>query len=104
MKKLLTGILLALSISVAPAHADNRGAICMKLYELAATIMEARQVGVTLPDMVNASGDDPFTMDVIKNAFKVSRYNGEDYQQKAIDRFAEKYYIACIEGKARRGD
>lgn len=96
MNKLLTGILLALSISVTPAHADNQGVACMKLYELAATVMEARQVGVTLPDMVNAIGDDPFTMDMLKNAFKVSRYNGEDYQQKAIERFAEKYYLACV--------
>lgn len=104
MKLKFAALALALSVCVS-AQAEEKPTpeqSCAETYELAEVVMKARQVGVKLPDMMEAVADDQMALFLIREAYAQPRFNVEENQTKEIQRFAEQYYLVCL--KVARGE
>lgn len=97
MKKIIA-ILFALTATHATAS-DK----CDIVLEYAVSIMEARQIGVSAPDMMKAADDAKVAGSLMRaltvDAYKQSRYDSESIQNAAIEDFGYKHYLACIQQK-----
>lgn len=87
MKKLLAA---ALMLAASFAQAD----ICVDIHGLGAVIMQHRQHGTPLPDLLAAT-DSELAKALIIQAYKQPRFATEEYQAKAIQDFAEALMPEC---------
>ena len=71
---------------------------CSTLAELAEFVMEARQSGVDVVDMVGATPHDSLARDVVLEAYSHPRFTLREHQLTIIQRYREAWYIACIDG------
>jgi hypothetical protein len=95
MKALLLTVALLATATTAQAE-ESKGELCLAIESQASKIMEVRQKGVSLKDVLELSQDDYFRGVAIL-AYKSPRYNGDAYKQRAITEFANKAYINCLE-------
>lgn len=93
MKKLLIASLLF----TAPAFAQTNLEICSKHHKLAEVIMTERQDGWPLPEMIDRRGVNEVAQNMIMDAYRVGRYNSEDFKRKKISAFANKQYLWCMD-------
>ena len=102
IKTLKNGIgLLALLLSVNPVRADNWLQTCTVIESLAKDIMQSRQQGVTVPELVNALKLDNergqrLYWQMINRAYDFPRYPLQEKQQKAIGEFANQVFVECV--------
>ena len=94
MKKLLTATLLTASLSVS--------ANCDDIAGLAKTVMETRQSGVSMSNMMKVAESDKGALGRIMKgmtiqAYKKPAYHGKELQQRMINDFEDKWYMLCIE-------
>ena len=90
MKKHIFGLaLLAASATTwaDPGSCENTGII-------AAKIMEARQLGIPISKLLQAV-EGKAAEAMVHQAFDVSRFQTDEYQQKAIRDFREKWEVTC---------
>ena len=90
MKKHIFGLaLLAASATTwaDPGSCENTGII-------AAKIMEARQLGIPISKLLQVANDKT-TEAMVYQAFDVSRFQTDEYQQRAIRDFREKWEVTC---------
>jgi hypothetical protein len=91
MKKHIFG--LALLAASATTWANDPGS-CENTGIIAAKIMEARQVGIPISKLLQAV-EGKAAEAMVHQAFDVSRFQTEEYQQKAIRDFREKWEVTC---------
>ena len=95
MKK-IAAILLALISTNAVANPK-----CDIVLEYAISIMEARQIGVSAPDMMKAADESEVAGDLVRaltiDASKQSRYDSESIQDAVIEEFAYRHYLGCLQ-------
>lgn len=110
--KLITAAFLALTISTGAlaAKVDDPDAVCTALGEMAASFQNSRQLGVPLAtaagtlDGVDLSGV-PGLKDVVRqimfDAYKQPRYEGEAMQQAAVDAFQADVMEKCYRATSK---
>ena len=112
MKKFLLAA--ALTISTASnAKVSNVEEYCNSMYELAETIMEARQNGMTMKKskeiIVTTVSDDENLVGIANSlvnwAYSKPMYNSEEFKQNETNKFAEEAYYSCkdaMRGKKKK--
>lgn len=87
MKKLIASLLFAFSV----AQAEE----CQVVAEAAATTVVARQNGANLSRMLELSKE-PYLRQMVLAAYEEPIYAAEHYRKNAVQRFVERYTIACF--------
>lgn len=94
----ITAVIATLGVFVPKAEASvepPQEEYCMPFYEAGAMFMRLRQDGTTLPEMLDMYKDAPAVFPMIKNTFRVSKFDTPKYQQEAVNEFAESQYNRC---------
>lgn len=109
-------ILLAAAISAmmaAPTYAqvaessiDDSG--CRFAMDLSEVVMKGRQLGVPITEPVDNfvgaledKAEKDMVMKLILDAYDEPKYSTVEYQQEAVDEFANRYYLACMQSEMR---
>lgn len=92
---MLKPIILTLTLLATPLAAETEDDNCKQLGVLAARIMEARQVGVPLSDMMEIVKGNDLLQALTIAAYQSSRFNTDAYRQEAITDFRNKVEVAC---------
>lgn len=100
MKKLLltaaAGIIMAGS-----AYAGDIGK-CVSVGEFAGKVMQIRQNGVKMSEIVNRLGHDNPLLSIVIDAYDTPRFRTEDYKEAAITKFENKYYMECVKYERKK--
>jgi len=88
-------ILLTLALVSTPLAAKEEQASCEQLASLAEVIMDNRQQGVPLVDMIKTT-DNGLIREIIKMAYKRPQYP-EGYRDEPITDFQNDIYLECLE-------
>lgn len=82
--------------TVAGLHDLYKGLDCMVVYKDAKQVMDVRQLGAPLPEMMEAVGDWHVGQLLVQRAFKRSHYETQKYKDRASKDFAEQEYGRCL--------
>jgi hypothetical protein len=96
MKKLLlAAVLIAVPFTTQAESAKFE--ICEGYSSLAETIMEGRQVGVSMAEMVKivTSNDSETGLDLIMRAYKLPRFSSDEMQQRSAQDFGNDVFLDC---------
>ena len=74
---------------------DEIGHKCEVIHRSAAAIMTAYQRGVPIVEALGVAEDDKLMRDMVLEAYDSTRYTPQDFQQRAIERFANEWAVAC---------
>lgn len=97
LKTIITTITLAIATPLA-AETDVP-ATCKDLGQLAESIMEARQSGVTLSRSMEVAEGSDFTQALVLAAYQTPRFNTDEYQRESITDFRNAVELACFEAQ-----
>lgn len=78
-----------------PALAEDK--LCDNAEKYAATVMELRQDGARLKDVMDRATSNTTKLITIM-AYKVRRSHTDEYKKMRVDDFANEVYLACLEG------
>jgi len=92
MKALILAILMALST---PTLAAVTPKLCSDLSETAATIMEKRQGGASMSQIMEIVTDSKIMQEIVIEAYEVRRHPAPMWQEREIDDFRDKWYLTC---------
>lgn len=101
MRKTLGLLLATVVITAAPAAAKVDNRVCPQIGQLAKVIMESRQIGVPMSEMMTTmieSGEkrvDELMEQMIKEAYRRPRYHSEVNQQRAAEDFQNELESMC---------
>lgn len=95
MKKLLITTVLLASFALSAEEATSN-ANCSSLEALSREIMTSRQVGVPLSKMLEITGTDALSKQIVISAYSISAYRSKEYQERAVNNFANTYLLECI--------
>jgi len=95
MRKLMIVIVL----SVFSIGASAQQVSCEKMHEVASMIMEVRQQGVPITEIIKATSSSPSFHALIREAYKKPLYNTTTYKEEAINEFANSVYLICMESE-----
>ena len=112
MKKLILAATLTIS-TASNAKVSNVEEYCSSMYDLAETIMDARQNGMTMKKskeiIVTTVSDDKNLVEIAKSlvnwAYSKPMYNSEEFKQNETNKFAEEAYYSCkdaMRGKKKK--
>jgi len=89
---------LILSIIAMPLQAGDWRKTCGSVGELATTIMESRQSGVSMAKMMGAvSGEENSLAEkLIISAYDSPRYSTERMQKRTVEEFRDEVYLECV--------
>ncbi len=97
MKKLFF-IVIMVMVTVATAHANDE--VCEKQANLAAQIMEIRQMGLPMSDQLAVSARHPNSKaifdEMIIYAYSKPRFNTEKYRKDSISEFRNEVHFWCL--------
>ncbi|MGX9996688.1 hypothetical protein [Vibrio sp. JZG120] len=79
-----------------PLRAEEWMEICEKYGSLATSIMNNRQVGVSMSKMMEAVDGDKLLQNLIIEAYDSPRFSTDKMQKKATERFRDDTYLACV--------
>lgn len=113
MKRMLMVLCLA---AIVPAHADEfeevkeKHGFCTELSELAETIMDARQNGVSMSSLMDLTLKKRGTsklekhlsniqLILIQEAYAMPRFHASENIRKSVQDFKNQTYLLCIEPK-----
>ena len=94
-------ITLVLYIMAMPVQAADWRETCGKFGELATTIMENRQSGVSMAKMMEAIAggeENPLIEKLIISAYDSPRYSTERMQKRTVEEFRDEVYLECVKG------
>jgi len=91
MKALVTAIALLVSFGARSATVD-----CNNVAEFAEVIMEARQVGVSMPKAIELANGSKLLEKIIVDAYEVPHYSTQEYRSRKISDFRDSWYLACF--------
>ena len=86
--------------SAVAAESGEQEINCEQYFDLGKKIMEGRQAGVPMPDMIKIAGDNAFFRAMVITAYERGRYSTEKYQNRAISDFANEIYMVCVKGSS----
>ena len=93
MKKLLLAATLLLAFNAsAKLNIDN----CYQLEELAGVIMEARQAGSTMGEMIKLADNHKLTEALVIDAFEVPLYETAEYKEREINKYKNTVFKMCF--------
>ncbi len=72
---------------------------CQQVGDLAATVMGARQRGVTLSAMMQTAEGSPLTTEMVRQSFDEPRYRTEPHKARAVADYREKWEVSCFASK-----
>ena len=86
-------LIVALALATPLAHAIN----CQEVGTLAAKVMEARQVNVSMSNMMKIAQDNNNSLmkTMVIEAYEKPRFSTEEYQNNAIQDFRSFWELAC---------
>lgn len=98
MKKIFVCVAIVFAVTISSAQASE---ICDAQSKLANTIMEARQNGMPMRQMMNIVGNDgdestKLSRILVKAAYEVPRYHSEDMKARTATEFSNEVYLMCI--------
>lgn len=76
----------------------NERSACLAAYDLAEMVMNLRQAGMALPDMIEAAESEKGSREmvaIVEDAFSRPNYEMEENKDKAVKSFAESWYTTC---------
>lgn len=90
---------LMLLFATAAYAEDSPADICEKWAELAGKLMEFRQMGGSMAEIIGKSGmaDDSIYRQMVIKAYKTPRFGSEGYRREAVQDFANEIYLGCFE-------
>ena len=97
MKNLI--IAAALTLSLTAFAEDPQTDVCDQLNIMAEAIMEARQSGVEMRDMIRITREENmpgYVTEIIIRAYEMPRFSVERNKQNAIKDFQNEIYLQCI--------
>ena len=105
MKKLILVATLTVASLISNAKVSNVEEYCSSMYDLAETIMSARQNGMTMKKskeiIVTTVSDDKNLVGIAKSlvdwAYSQPKYHSKELQKYSTNRFAERAYYGCKE-------
>lgn len=99
MKALNTALIssvMALSLPVLAEEKEDD--LCTVIEKHATVVMNSRQSGMKLSEMLKIMKD-AYSVQVVIRAYKTPRYNSEKYQLRAANEFANTLHLECLESK-----
>jgi opacity protein-like surface antigen len=94
MKKLLIVAALTATLSAPAFAADKPKNRCVEIYNLAQAVMEVRQRQVSI-NLVMGESPSETLRPIVIDAYSQPAYSGDEYQKSSVDKFANKYALAC---------
>jgi hypothetical protein len=100
MKRLLLAAALLMG---GVAHAEDENVhTCELVHRMATTVMGAYQGGVPIVQALSVADKSELMRAMVLEAYDSTRYTPQDFQQRAIERFANEWAVACY--KQMEGD
>lgn len=94
VKSVLCVVALAVSVSV---HAKKPGPeVCDDLYELAFKVMNLRQNGTPVSELIALTGGNKIANAIVIAAYEETQYSTREYQIRANKEFANRVFIECF--------
>ena len=93
MKKLVLASAIAMGLSLNVSAEEM--SFCEEFEDLSRTIMDNRQSGIPMSTQYNLVDSD-LIRKVVVLAYKVPEYSSEEYQQDAVNKFANAAFMQCI--------
>jgi hypothetical protein len=98
----LAALGLVVCVAVLPAWGKDTGS-CENTADTAKSIMEARQVGMSMGKILNMS-ENKVIHEMVFQAYEVPRFQTDEFQQRAISNFREKWEFDCLKSeRAKKG-
>jgi hypothetical protein len=95
VKKIFVCVAIVFAVTVSNAKANE---LCEAQSNLASTIMDARQNGMPMLDMMKAVGPDaPLAKILVRAAYDSPRYHSEEMRTYATTEFSNEVYLMCVE-------
>lgn len=69
---------------------------CKAYHELSSTLMEAHQIGVSMPKALEALEGDSLSVEILQEAYSYPRFSTERYREEAKRDFSDKVYANCL--------
>ena len=96
--KALIGVVMMCVAGGAVAADESKLVRCTSYAELAQQVMEARQIGVPLGDLIKTSTNADLFTPLFMLAYDEPAYRTEENQNRAISEFYADQFIACMKG------
>lgn len=101
MKKAIVVVLVGFVMATSSVHAEDNYQFCDKVAKLAERIMEARQKGVKMRDLIRDFNKEKnmwtsLSISLTKSAYDSPRFGTEKYQKKAETKFSNRIYGQCL--------
>ena len=68
---------------------------CKEVYETAVIVMNLRQSGVSMPDLMGWTDGDELSTLMVETAFETPLYSTDEFKERAIASYSEVFYKAC---------
>jgi len=81
-----------------PARPPTKQERCANVAQLAETVMQQRQRGASMRELMSRVPDNDVARRIIMAAYEEPRYNTREYQQNEIRDFENKYFLECMRG------
>jgi len=89
----MAAALAATLLTTTPVTAEED--VCVSLAELARDLMELRQDGVPLSDLMKIAKGEELLRLLALDAYRESRFSSKEYQDLAVTDFSDKWALAC---------
>ena len=98
MKKIIAIIAIALLSANASAFTHQQIERCTVMGNLGATIMQARQEGMAMSEMLRRVSGDPLVTAMAQAAYAEPQFQSYEFQKKAITDFRNQMEKLCFDG------
>lgn len=94
----------ALALWAATSAASAKDSVgCELIGDLAEVIMEARQAGVPVSGVLKKVAGSAPQEKMVMLAWAVPMYQSEEYQQRAVQEFRERWELPCFRAEQKKG-
>ena len=97
MKKIIAAAALALTATSAIAEENT----CKKIGKLAESIMDARQMEISVVDMLGTANGNKIIERIVMDAYDQIPYVTEERKRKQTLRFSNKWELVCVKSLKR---
>lgn len=89
-------LVITLPVSAQNMSHEEIDDICTKWASMAEGLMENRQVGVPMSDMMGISPNNTAWRTMVTEAYSQSRYSSDSVRIRVIEEFRDSNYLRCI--------
>jgi hypothetical protein len=102
-------LFLTLLASASQSEASDNG-VCKAISEIASVVMQARQIGVPMADLMDVFHKDDYKeseINLIKkmviNAYEQPKFSTTKVQGETITEFSNQWHLSCVKNNQRGG-